>query len=72
MAGKQLPIKELLNGFWPTDNVSEDIKQVENVAPFVRPYGCGPVAPSEWLVLRTYMNILVFSPICTVHDCVDA
>lgn len=58
VSGKELQIKQLLNGFWPTDNVAEDIKRIEMVAPFIRPYGCGPVAPADWLVLRTYMNIL--------------
>lgn len=58
VAGKQLSIKDLLNGFRPTDNVAEDIKKIEMITPFIRPHGCGPVAPQEWVVLRTYTKIL--------------
>lgn len=30
----------------------------EMMTPLVRPYGCGPVAPADWLVLRTYQRIV--------------
>lgn len=58
VAGKELAIKQLLGGFWPTDNVADDIRRIEMITPFIRPHGCGPVAPQDWLVLRTYAKIL--------------
>ena len=36
----------------------EIAKNVELCNPMVRPYGCGPVAPAEWIVLRTYQKII--------------
>lgn len=37
----------------------EDVAgNIELLAPMVRPYGCGPVAPADWLVLRTYQKIV--------------
>lgn len=31
---------------------------IELLEPLIRPYGCGPVAPANWIVLRTYMKIV--------------
>jgi hypothetical protein len=36
----------------------EIAKNVELCNPMVRPYGCGPVAPADWVVLRTYQKIV--------------
>lgn len=58
VAGQEVELKDLLRGGWPADNVVEDVKKIEMVAPFIRPFGCGPVAPREWLVLRTYPKII--------------
>ena len=39
-------------------NAKEIADNVEMLVPLIRPYGCGPVAPSDDLVLRTYDRIL--------------
>ena len=39
-------------------NPKEIADNVEMLVPLIRPYGCGPVAPSNDLVLRTYDRIL--------------
>jgi hypothetical protein len=39
----------------PTEEI---IKHIEHLDPLIRPYGCGPVAPANWLVLRTYQKII--------------
>lgn len=37
----------------------QQIRQnTEMLTPLIRPYGCGPVAPADWLVLRTYQRIV--------------
>ena len=41
-----------------TASPHEVAKNVELCNPMVRPYGCGPVAPAEWIVLRTYQKII--------------
>ena len=51
-------IGELLRGFDPGKNLAEDVKQIEFIPPMVRPYGCGPVAPADWVVLHTYDRII--------------
>lgn len=33
-------------------------RNTEMLTPLIRPYGCGPVAPADWLVLRTYQRIV--------------
>lgn len=40
--------------------MAKDIKAIEMVTPMVRPYGCYPKAPLDWVSLRTYAKILVF------------
>lgn len=58
VGGREINIRELLRGFWPSEDVPSDVKRIENVMPFIRPFGCGPMAPQEWLVLRTYARIV--------------
>lgn len=57
VAGSKINIRQLLGGFHPSSDISRDMKEIEMVAPMIRPYGCGPVAPQEWIVLRTYAKI---------------
>ena len=57
VAGQRLNLINMIS-FHPSDDVAGDVRRVEMVAPFLRPYGCGPVAPSDWVVLRTYQRIL--------------
>lgn len=57
VAGQRIDVRHLLGSFVPAQNVVEDVQSIEMVAPMVRPYGCGPVAPHDWVVLRTYNRI---------------
>ena len=58
VAGQRINVRQLLGGFVPAQNdVAADVARIEMVAPMVRPYGCGPVAPHDWVVLRTYNRI---------------
>ena len=41
-----------------TATAHEIAKNVELCNPMVCPYGCGPVAPADWVVLRTYQKIV--------------
>lgn len=54
----QINIRNLLNPFNPTADIAHDVSQLELLTPLVRPYGCGPVAPEDWMVLRTYGRII--------------
>lgn len=58
VAGVHIDIAHLLRGFHLTDNHADATENVEMVTPLMRPYGCGPVAPSNWVVLRTYQRII--------------
>ena len=44
VGGRTIDLKSMLPAqVWPTSNIPEDMKHIEMVTPFVRPYGCGPV-----------------------------
>jgi hypothetical protein len=50
LKGKPMKIMEM-----SAEEISQNVEMLE---PLVRPYGCGPVAPGSWLVLRTYQKII--------------
>lgn len=58
VGGSTINIQRLLMGFYPSNDIARDMKEIEMVAPMIRPYGCGPVAPQDWVVLRTYAKII--------------
>ena len=58
VGGATINIQRLLGGFYPSNDIARDMKEIEMVAPMIRPYGCGPVAPQDWVVLRTYAKII--------------
>lgn len=55
IAGREIDLDELLKDFQINEANPADIAdKIEMVTPLMRPLGCGPVAPSKWVVLRTY------------------
>lgn len=59
VAGKEIDIGGLLAHFHVNEADPVDMAdKIEMVTPLMRPFGCGPVAPSRWLVLRTYQRII--------------
>lgn len=59
VADVPINVRELLDraDFRPGHDVAKDVGRIEMVASMMRPYGCGPVAPQDWVVLRNYAKI---------------
>ena len=59
VAGVYIEFTNLLRDFHIENKDPVDMAdKIEMVTPLMRPYGCGPVAPDSWVVLRTYQRIV--------------
>ena len=58
VGGHAINLNTLLEGFEPDVDLAASVKEIEFIPPMIQPYGCGPVAPADWVVLHTYNRII--------------